>query len=57
LVLNGLPRRGAVTEAELATLSGQPINLVIGALPILCNFGLITASREGYRLSAVRASS
>jgi DNA processing protein len=57
LVLNGLPRRGAVTEAELATLSGQPINLVIGALPLLCNFGLITASREGYRLSAVRASS
>lgn len=51
-VLDGFPgRRGSVTEAELSRLSGQPISQVIAALPTLQGAGLITASREGYRLA------
>jgi DNA processing protein len=51
-VLDGFPGRGrSVTEAELSRLSGQPISQVIAALPVLQGAGLITAAREGYRLS------
>ncbi|MEO7261383.1 MAG: DNA-processing protein DprA [Jatrophihabitantaceae bacterium] len=53
-VLDGFPGRGrSVTEAELSRLSGQPINQVIAALPVLQSLGLITAAREGYRLASV----
>jgi DNA processing protein len=53
-VLDGFPGRGrSVTEAELSRLSGQPISQVIAALPVLQGAGLITAAREGYRLSSV----
>jgi DNA processing protein len=52
-VLDGFPGRGrSVTEAELSRLSGQPINQVIAALPVLREAGLITAAREGYRLTS-----
>ncbi|HJQ02498.1 MAG TPA: DNA-processing protein DprA [Jatrophihabitans sp.] len=50
-VLDGFPARGVVTEANLARLSGQPIQQVIGALPALLALGLVTVSREGYRLA------
>jgi DNA processing protein len=50
-VLDGFPSRRSVTEAELATLSGQPIHAVIGSLPVLQSLGLITAARQGYRIS------
>jgi DNA processing protein len=49
-VLDGFPRRQVVTESELARLSGQPIQRVIAALPVLRDLGLISVSREGYRL-------
>jgi DNA processing protein len=50
MVLDGFPSRQAATETDLARLSGQPIQRVIGALPLLKDLGLITVSREGYRL-------
>jgi DNA processing protein len=49
-VLDGFPSRGPVTEAQLARLSGQPVRAVLSALPVLLAHGLITGSREGYRL-------
>lgn len=49
-VLDGFPARGSVTEAGLASLSGQPIQAVLAALPVLQGLGLVTAAREGYRL-------
>jgi len=49
-VLDGFPARGPVTEAELARLSGQPVASVLAALPALLACGLVTSSREGYRL-------
>ena len=49
-VLDGFPARGAVTEAQLARLSGQPVPAVLSALPVLLAHGLIAGSREGYRL-------
>ncbi|MCW2539062.1 MAG: DNA-protecting protein DprA [Frankiales bacterium] len=50
-VLDGFPGRGSVTEAELSRISGRPIQQVIAALPALLDSGLVSASREGYRLS------
>lgn len=50
-VLDGFPGRGSVTEAALASLSGQPIQVVLAALPVLQGLGLVAASREGYRLN------
>ena len=50
-VLDGFPARQAVTESDLSRLSGQPIQVVIAALPALQAGGLVTASREGYRLA------
>lgn len=50
-VLDGFPARGSVTEAGLASLSGQPIQAVLAALPVLQGLGLVTAAREGYRLA------
>lgn len=50
VVLDGFPARGPVTEAELARLSGQPVSVVLAALPVLLAHGLIAGSREGYRL-------
>ncbi len=50
-VLDGFPARSAVTESDLARLSGQPIQAVIAALSVLRSLRLITASREGYRLA------
>ena len=50
-VLDGFPARRSVTEAELARLSGQPIQAVVGALPLLLGAGLISVAREGYRLA------
>lgn len=49
-VLDGFPARGPVTEAELTRLSGQPVSVVLAALPMLLAQGLIDRSREGYRL-------
>lgn len=49
-VLNGFPARDAVTESVLCQLSGQPIQLVTAALPVLIRLGLVSASREGYRI-------
>lgn len=51
-VLDGFPSRRNVTEAELARLSGQPIQQVVAALPVLLSAGLISLSREGYRLAS-----
>lgn len=56
-VLDGFPARRSVTEAELSRLSGQPINQVIAALPVLQSAGMITAAREGYRLAPPRVAS
>lgn len=56
-VLDGFPARGSVTEAELARLSGQPIAVVIGALPLLAGLGLVVAGREGYRLGSSSVAS
>ena len=56
-VLDGFPVRRAVTEADLARLSGQPIQLVLAALPVLVNLRLVTAAREGYRLADRRVAS
>jgi DNA processing protein len=50
VVLDGFPAHGPVTEAQLARLSGQPVPVVLSALPVLLAHGLIAASREGYRL-------
>jgi DNA processing protein len=50
-VLDGFPARRVVTEAELARLSGQPIQQVVGALPVLLGLRLVTVGREGYRLA------
>jgi DNA processing protein len=50
-VLDGFPSRRSVTEAELSRLSGQPIQLVVAALPVLLSTGLVSLSREGYRLA------
>jgi DNA processing protein len=49
-VLDGFPSRGPVTEAELARLSGQPVSVVLAALPTLLAHGLVASSREGFRL-------
>jgi len=56
-VLDGFPARRVVTEAELARLSGQPIQVVLAALPMLMAHDLITTSREGYRLCSNRVAS
>jgi DNA processing protein len=56
VVLDGFPAKASVTEAELAKLSGEPIPLVIAALPSLIRLGLVTASREGYRRATGVAS-
>jgi DNA processing protein len=50
-VLDGFPARTWVTEAELSRLSGQPIQVVIGALGPLSELGLISSARQGYRLA------
>ncbi len=50
-VLDGFPSRRNVTEAELSRLSGQPIQLVVAALPALLSAGFVSLSREGYRLA------
>jgi DNA processing protein len=55
-ILDGFPRRRPVTEAEIARLSGTPVQQVIAALPTLRQLGFITVSREGYRLAAGVAS-
>jgi DNA processing protein len=52
-VLDGFPGRGFATEAELSRISGRPIQQVIAALPALVDAGLVSASREGYRLRRV----
>lgn len=49
-VLDGFPSAGPVTEAQLARLSGQPVQAVLSALPVLLAHGLVAGSREGYRL-------
>jgi DNA processing protein len=49
-VLDGFPSAGPVTEAQLARLSGQPVQAVLSALPALLAHGLVAGSREGYRL-------
>jgi DNA processing protein len=50
-VLDGFPARRVVTEAELARLSGQPIQQVLAALPVLVGLRMVTAGRDGYRLA------
>jgi DNA processing protein len=50
-VLDGFPSAGSVTEAQLARLSGQPVQAVLSAIPVLLARGLIAGSREGYRLA------
>lgn len=52
-VLDGFPARRVVTEAELARLSGQPIQQVLAALPVLVGLRMVTAGRDGYRLTSV----
>jgi DNA processing protein len=49
-VLDGFPSAGPVTEAQLTRLSGQSVQAVLSALPVLLAHGLISGSREGYRL-------
>jgi DNA processing protein len=49
-VLDGFPARRVVTEAELARLSGQPIQQVLAALPVLVGLRMVTVGRDGYRL-------
>jgi len=56
-VLDGFPGRQVVTESELARLSGQPIQRVVAALPVLRDLGLISVSREGYRLRSASVAS
>ena len=50
-MLDGFPARRVVTEAELARLSGQPIQQVLGTLPVLLGLRLVTVGRDGYRLA------
>jgi DNA processing protein len=50
-VLDGFPARRVVTEAELARLSGQPIQQVLAALPVLVGLRMVTVGRDGYRLA------
>jgi DNA processing protein len=50
-VLDGLPASRSVTEAEIARLCGQPIQQVLGALPVLLGHQLVTVGRDGYRLA------
>jgi DNA processing protein len=51
-VMDGFPKRQVVTESDLARLSGRPIQQVLSALPLLRDLGLVTVSREGYRLAS-----
>jgi predicted transcriptional regulator len=50
--MDGFPKRQVVTESDLARLSGRPIQQVLSALPLLRDLGLVTVSREGYRLAS-----
>ncbi|MDQ1737005.1 MAG: processing protein [Pseudonocardiales bacterium] len=50
-VLDGFPAHSAVTESDLARLSGRPVQEVLVSLPTLRQLGLISVSREGYRRS------
>jgi hypothetical protein len=50
-VLDGFPVRRVVTEAELAQLSGQPIQQVLAALTVLVGLRMVTVGRDGYRLA------
>jgi hypothetical protein len=56
-VLDGFPGYGAVTEPELARLSGQPLHRVIGALPLLVAAGLVSKGPDGYQLNPPRVAS
>jgi DNA processing protein len=49
-VLDGFPPRGAVSESELANLSGQPIQIVLAALPTLLSHEFVASTRDGFRL-------
>jgi DNA processing protein len=48
-VLDGFPARGFVTEADLARLSGRPIQQVLAALPSLTQLGLIRSGPRGHQ--------
>jgi DNA processing protein len=56
-VLDGVPSRGWVTESQLSTLCAKPIQVVIAALPVLVERGLLLSGRQGYRLLRAGAAS
>ena len=49
-VLDGLPARGAVTEDDLAVLSGVAVRDVMVVLPLLRLAGLVASGPDGHRL-------
>jgi DNA processing protein len=56
-VLDGFPRYGVVSEADLARLSGQPLHRVNVALPLLRAAGLVSTAPGGYQLAPSRVAS
>ncbi|MDQ1730439.1 MAG: hypothetical protein QOK10_598 [Pseudonocardiales bacterium] len=55
-VVDGLPSGRAVSDIELAELSGRALGEVRAALPALMTLGLVELSASGYRLTPRVAS-